>query len=362
MVLSTERSPGPVAILLDAQEEGEVTVAAVSGGARRSGPSESIRRGMGHQQHVPLRVRAKGNFRFRTAQKVRLRLEYRRFSTCRPGSAVAAPIVGRRSGALRWGEFTARERRRAGQSRCTVWMVAVAAHQGGASRQIAQMEAAIAAVLWLQRDGAGRAGPRGRGRWSPTAGAVRWAPWVAGGPLGSGVSTEWTIHGEKLVDENRHIRLSTVDVTLPDGVSFTQYVAKMPPAAMTLVVNDDRQVLLMRRHRFIIDRWVWELPGGYVDGAEDLEAAAAREVEEGTGWRPHTIEHLVTFQPAIGSVDQPQLIYLAPGTDATDTSPDINEAQEVRWWPIEEAVGMIAQAEIVGTSTIVALYRALTLA
>lgn len=175
------------------------------------------------------------------------------------------------------------------------------------------------------------------------------------------VSTQWRIHGEKLVDENRHVRLSTVDITLPDGVSFTQYVVAMPPAAMTLVVNDQREVLLMRRHRFIIDRWVWELPGGYVDGAEDIEAAAAREVEEETGWRPRSMEHMVTFQPAIGSVNQPQIIYLARGADLTDTPPDINEAQEIRWWPLEEAVKMIDRGEIVGASTVVAVYRALTL-
>ena len=180
-------------------------------------------------------------------------------------------------------------------------------------------------------------------------------------PYCSGVSTQWRIHGEKLVDENRHIRLSTVDITLPDGVSFTQYVVAMPPAAMTLVVNDQRKVLLMRRHRFIIDRWVWELPGGYVDGAENIEAAAAREVEEETGWRPRSMEHMVTFQPAIGSVNQPQIIYLARGADLTDTPPDINEAQEIRWWPLEEAVKMIDRGEIVGASTIVAVYRALSL-
>jgi 8-oxo-dGTP pyrophosphatase MutT (NUDIX family) len=176
------------------------------------------------------------------------------------------------------------------------------------------------------------------------------------------VSTQWTVHGEKLVDQNRHIRLSTVDITLPDGGSFTQYVVAIPPAAMTLVVNDQREALLMRRHRFIIDRWVWELPGGYVDGAEDIEAAAAREVEEETGWRPRSMEHMVTFQPAIGSVDQPQIIYLARGADLTDTPPDVNEAQEIRWWPLEEAVEMITRGEIVGASTVIALYRALTLA
>ena len=180
-------------------------------------------------------------------------------------------------------------------------------------------------------------------------------------PYCADVSTQWRIHGEKLVDENRHVRLSTVDITLPDGVSFTQYVVAMPPAAMTLVVNDQRKVLLMRRHRFIIDRWVWELPGGYVDGVENIEAAAAREVEEETGWRPRSMEHMVTFQPAIGSVNQPQIIYLARGADLTDTPPDINEAQEIRWWPLEEAVKMIDRGEIVGASTIVAVYRALSL-
>ncbi|MGX1806080.1 NUDIX hydrolase [Nocardia sp. NPDC055321] len=175
-------------------------------------------------------------------------------------------------------------------------------------------------------------------------------------------ATQWNILGEQLVDENRHIRLSTVDIQLPDGVLFTQYVARMPPCAMTLVLNENRDVLLMYRHRFIIDRWVWELPGGYVDHAEDVAVAAAREVEEETGWRPRTMEHLVTYQPAIGTLDQPQQIYLARGADPTDTKPDINEAEDIRWIPLEEAAAMIERGEIIGAATVVAIYRALIVA
>lgn len=173
--------------------------------------------------------------------------------------------------------------------------------------------------------------------------------------------TQWTIHSETVVDENRHIKLSTVDVELPDGVKFTQYIARMPRCAMTLVLNHRREVLLMYRHRFIIDRWVWELPGGYVDQAEDVALAAAREVEEETGWRPRSMEHLVTYQPAIGTLDHPQEIYLARGADVTDTQPDINEAEDIRWIPLDEAARMIERGEIVGAATVVAVYRLLSL-
>ena len=175
--------------------------------------------------------------------------------------------------------------------------------------------------------------------------------------------SQWKVGAERLVDENRHIRLSTVDVELPDGTRFTQYVARMPRCAMTVVLDDDGdRVLLMYRHRFIIDRWIWELPGGYVDDGADRVAEAAREVEEETGWRPRSMEHLVTFQPSIGSVDQPQEIYLSRGADRLDTAPDVNEAEAVRWMPLTEAVEMIDRGEIIGAATVVGIYRVVMLA
>src|SRR5690606_26777969 len=94
---------------------------------------------------------------------------------------------------------------------------------------------------------------------------------------------------------------------------------------------------------------------------EDIAAAAAREVEEETGWRPHSMEHLVTYQPAIGTLDHPQQVYLARGADLTDTRPDINEAEDVGWFALDEAVAMIDRGEIIGAATIVAIYRVLSL-
>jgi 8-oxo-dGTP pyrophosphatase MutT (NUDIX family) len=161
------------------------------------------------------------------------------------------------------------------------------------------------------------------------------------------------IRSERVVDENRHIRLSTADVELPDGTQFTQYVIRMPRTVATVVLDDKDRVLLIRRHRFIIDRWVWELPGGYVLG-EDGAAAAAREVEEETGWRlTGPVEFVLTYQPIIGSGDCPQDVYLAHGAARSGTEPDLNETEQVAWLPVTEIPAMVAAGEIVGAATII---------
>lgn len=155
------------------------------------------------------------------------------------------------------------------------------------------------------------------------------------------------------MDENRHIRLSTTDVELPDGTQFTQYVIRMPRSVATVVLDDQNRMLLIRRHRFIIDRWVWELPGGYALD-EDGAVAAAREVEEETGWRlVSPAQFVMTYQPIIGSGDCPQDVYLADGAERSGTEPDLNETEHVAWLPVTEIPAMVAAGEVVGAATII---------
>jgi 8-oxo-dGTP pyrophosphatase MutT (NUDIX family) len=170
---------------------------------------------------------------------------------------------------------------------------------------------------------------------------------------------KWVIHGERLVDDTPHIRVSLADVELPNQVRFTQYVFRMRRCAMTVVLDDTgERVLLMRRHRFIVDRWVWELPGGYVDDGEDSAAAAAREVEEETGWRPRKTEFVMSSQPLIGNADYPQDLYLAHGAELVG-EPEVDETAEVRWVLLDETPGMIARGEILGAITIIAVQHVL---
>jgi len=172
--------------------------------------------------------------------------------------------------------------------------------------------------------------------------------------------TRWTIHGERLVDDTRRLRLSIVQVELPDGVHFEQYVLRMPKAAMTVLLDDaGERVLMIWRHRFIPDRWTWELPGGYVDPDEDPAVTAAREVEEETGWRPRKMRSLIRFQPLAGTADFENLIFLGEGAEDTGKPADINEAARIEWITLKSVPDRIATDEIIGAGTQIGLLHVL---
>ncbi|MGV9368031.1 NUDIX hydrolase [Amycolatopsis sp. NPDC003731] len=172
-------------------------------------------------------------------------------------------------------------------------------------------------------------------------------------------STRWKIHGERLVDDTRRDRVSIASVELPEGVTFEQWVFRIRKAAMMAVLDDQDRVLMLWRHRFIIDRWVWELPGGYVDPEEDPAVTAAREVEEETGWRPLDVEPLGSLQPLVGSADAENLLYVARRSEYIGEPVDINEAARVAWIQLDTVRDRIMKGEILGAASQVALLHIL---
>jgi len=174
--------------------------------------------------------------------------------------------------------------------------------------------------------------------------------------------TRWVVHGTRNLYTSEWIRLDMADIELPDGQRYEHHTVWMPPAAMTALLNDaGTDVLLLWRHRFVPDLWNWELPGGLIDAGEDPAATAAREIEEETGLRPRSLEHLVTFEPMIGMVKCPHHVYLGRGAEKVGEPTEKTEMERMQWVPLAEVPDLIRSGEVLNSGSLVALLHVLAL-
>lgn len=165
----------------------------------------------------------------------------------------------------------------------------------------------------------------------------------------------WTVHSEKTLYRDRWVHLLTADVELPDGRHLDhRLIRTSAPGAGAAVVNDDK-VLLMWRHRFITDTWGYEIPIGSIDEGEEPVAAAAREFEEETGWRPGPLRALVYTQPTPGIMTSEHHVFYADSATYRGPPVDGFESDRIEWVPLARIPELIDARQIVAGTTLVAL-------
>ena len=113
---------------------------------------------------------------------------------------------------------------------------------------------------------------------------------------------KWKIASETELLKTRPFAVVQRIFDKPDGMgTFEAHVLKIPNWVNIMPVTPDQRVILIRQYRFGSDRIELEFPGGTIDEGEDPHHAAARELEEETGFKPLTIRQLgvVNSNPAI---------------------------------------------------------------
>jgi 8-oxo-dGTP pyrophosphatase MutT (NUDIX family) len=162
--------------------------------------------------------------------------------------------------------------------------------------------------------------------------------------------TRWKVHGERSLHESDTVRLGLADIELTDGTRVDHHVIHIPFEVVSVVVTDDEgHVLLLWRHRFIPDRWGWDVPAGKVAPGEAPPDAAVRASVEETGWRPGPARLLGEYHPTPGISDQRFGVYLAEGAKRV-TDPNPNEAERVEWVPLAEVRTLVRDGQVDGLS------------
>jgi ADP-ribose pyrophosphatase len=166
------------------------------------------------------------------------------------------------------------------------------------------------------------------------------------------------------VFKGRVVDLSIDRVLLPNGNETDLEMIRHPGAAVALPIEIDEngidQVVLVRQYRHAADGWLLEVPGGKLDGAEEPEVCARRELEEEIGLAVGELTGLGAILTTPGFTDEKIWIYIARDLTPVDggRSPEADEVIEVERIPFSEAVAMAAGGEIVDAKTVATLLRA----
>ena len=123
-------------------------------------------------------------------------------------------------------------------------------------------------------------------------------------------------------------------------------------AAAVVAVRGDGRILMVRQYRNALERETLELPAGGLNGREEPTVrAAARELEEETGYVSANLELLNSIYTTVAFCNEKIDIYLArdlqPGTQHLDEDEYLN----VEAWPVEELMQMIFEGKIQDSKT-----------
>lgn len=163
----------------------------------------------------------------------------------------------------------------------------------------------------------------------------------------------------KLIYNGKIITLTVDDVLLPNGNCAKREIVRHNNGAAVLFIRND-EVLLVRQFRYAYNKEMYEIPAGLVNKGELPKDAAARELEEETGYKAELC-HLVNIFPSPGYTDEVIHIYFAKNSTRTEQKLDDGEFLNAEFVPLDKVLSMIESGEICDAKTVVAVYKYLVM-
>lgn len=145
-------------------------------------------------------------------------------------------------------------------------------------------------------------------------------------------------------------------VKVPNGnVVKWDFIAHKGAAAV-VAVNEEGKLLMVRQYRNALDRETLEIPAGGLNSVDEpTDIAAARELEEETGYKAGRLEPLITLRTTVAFCNEKIDVYVA-----TDLKPSVQNLDEdefigIETYSIDELAQMVYEGKIEDGKTIASL-------
>lgn len=158
----------------------------------------------------------------------------------------------------------------------------------------------------------------------------------------------------KLIHHGTIIDYYRDTVSIPNGnIDEWDFIGHKGAAAV-VPVTDDGKLLMVRQWRNALDRETIEIPAGGLEG-EPTIVAAARELEEETGYCSDKLELLISIRTTVAFCNEKIDIYVAQNLKRTAQHLDEDEYIDVEAYDVEELCEMIYAGKIEDSKTIAAI-------
>ena len=164
-----------------------------------------------------------------------------------------------------------------------------------------------------------------------------------------------TILSTQRIYSGRIVTLDLCEVELSDGQHQMREIIRHPGAVALVALDAHNRVLLVRQFRSASAQIMSEIPAGVLNAGEEPMAAAIRELQEETGYKPGKIESLGGFYTAPGYTTEYIHLFLASELIESRLPADEDEFIELDHITFSESLAMIESGEIEDAKTIIAL-------
>ena len=124
-------------------------------------------------------------------------------------------------------------------------------------------------------------------------------------------------------------------------------------AAAVVPVREDGKILMVRQFRNALDRYTLEIPAGGLNSvSEPTKDAAARELQEETGYSSEHLELLISIRTTVAFCNEKIDIYVADGLKPGSQRLDEDEFIDIVTYDLSELCDMIYRGEIQDAKTV----------
>ena len=142
---------------------------------------------------------------------------------------------------------------------------------------------------------------------------------------------------------------------IPNGTTAKWDFINHKGAAAVVAVKDDGRLLMVRQYRNALERETLEIPAGGLNPGEATDLAAARELEEETGFKTEKLEYLLSLNTTIAFCDEAIDVFLARNLIPSEQHLDPDEEIEVEEWELSDLLDLIYSGKMTDGKTVASI-------